>query len=110
MRPSAIRATFAGIAAAMGKLGALVGVFMFEYVYYQYGMEVVMFCCAVIAALGVVLTTLFVDVEQSYSSASWAAARTGLLAEAPAPSADEQCGAESAPLMPRTASTASDAA
>ena len=73
MRPSSIRATFAGIAAAMGKLGALIGVFMFEAVYISRGMDVVMYCCAVLAALGFALTAVFVDVEQSYSSKSWRA-------------------------------------
>ena len=107
VRPSSIRATFAGIAAAMGKLGALIGVFMFEAVYISRGMDVVMYCCAVLAALGFALTAVFVDVEQSYSSKSWARARTGALAEAPAPPA---AGCESAPLMPRTPSTASDLA
>ena len=34
------------------KLGALIGVFMFEAVYISRGMDVVMYCCAVLAALG----------------------------------------------------------
>jgi hypothetical protein len=103
-------AVFAGIAAAMGKLGALIGVFMFEAVYISRGMDVVMYCCAVLAALGFALTAVFVDVEQSYSSKSWARARTGALAEAPAPPASAAVRSESAPLMPRTPSTASDLA
>ena len=109
VRPSSIRATFAGIAAAMGKLGALIGVFMFEAVYISRGMDVVMYCCAVLAALGFALTAVFVDVEQSYSSKSWARAHRRPRRSARA-ARDAAVRSESAPLMPRTPSTASDLA
>ena len=49
--------------AATGKAGALVGVFLFEYVFDAYvnGMVIIMYVCAVVAGLGLVLTLACVD-------------------------------------------------
>jgi hypothetical protein len=48
------------VAAASGKLGAFIGTFLFPIVYEDFGMTVLLICCAVVALLGIVVTALLI--------------------------------------------------
>mmetsp|Transcript_38950 Transcript_38950/g.50355 ORF Transcript_38950/g.50355 Transcript_38950/m.50355 type:complete len:450 (+) Transcript_38950:113-1462(+) len=58
--PAEVRSSFNGIAAAMGKLGALVGSLCFEPLSEVIGSSNVLIVCGIIAICGIILTTLFV--------------------------------------------------
>lgn len=55
-----IRAACHGISAAMGKLGAIVGVSAFVPVVDKYGIDIAFFGCAVVSILGLLCTIFFV--------------------------------------------------
>jgi MFS transporter, PHS family, inorganic phosphate transporter len=56
----ACRATFNGLSAAAGKLGALAGATLFEPAAHRYGDATVMLICAGIAGVSLTITKLFV--------------------------------------------------
>ena len=59
--PTEIRATFHGISAAAGKLGAAVGALVMANVLEMWGLQEVFLLCGVVAALGAAVTVAFVD-------------------------------------------------
>lgn len=58
--PREIRSTFNGISAAMGKLGAVVGAYVYGIVAAVTSYEVVMIICAVLALVGAVVTQIWI--------------------------------------------------
>jgi len=56
--PTRIRATYHGISAACGKAGAALGAIAMAEILDTSGLEVVLYCCAVVAMLGAVLTVI----------------------------------------------------
>ena len=63
--PKEIRATFSGIAAACGKLGAFVGAYLFSPLASATSIPCVMAVCAVLAACGALLSHLCIGAEES---------------------------------------------
>mmetsp|Transcript_8183 Transcript_8183/g.12217 ORF Transcript_8183/g.12217 Transcript_8183/m.12217 type:complete len:480 (+) Transcript_8183:43-1482(+) len=58
-----IRATFNGIAAAMGKFGAFVGAFSFPYIAEAVSFELVLGICAGVSIVGAVVSQVYLDQE-----------------------------------------------
>lgn len=67
--PSAVRATCHGFSAAMGKVGAVVGVNMFTPVRKALGMGWLQMLCAIVAILGAVATYFFVPHDEDAKQA-----------------------------------------
>ncbi|ELR23023.1 transporter, major facilitator superfamily superfamily protein [Acanthamoeba castellanii str. Neff] len=57
--PTEVRAFCHGISAAAGKLGAIIGTYAFKYILSASGVAVVLNICAMIAVVGLFVTTLF---------------------------------------------------
>ncbi len=62
--PKAIRATFNGISAAMGKLGAAVGAYMFGPMAEVTSISTVMVICAVISFIGAIVSYFYIDIDE----------------------------------------------
>lgn len=63
--PTTSRATCAGISAALGKLGAVVGGLMFKPIEVTYGIKAVFYACAAVSILGGAWTVALVDDRES---------------------------------------------
>jgi len=63
--PTKARATCAGIAAAMGKAGAVVGGLLFKPILADHGIRAVFLVCAAVSVLGAAWTIAFVDDKES---------------------------------------------
>ena len=63
--PTTARATCAGIAAAMGKAGAVVGGLLFKPILADHGIRAVFLVCAAISVFGAAWTIAFVDDKES---------------------------------------------
>lgn len=59
--PPSTRASFAGIGAALGKVGAVVGTETLPFIYDKYGLDYVFFVCAGVAFFGGIITHTCVD-------------------------------------------------
>lgn len=68
--PKNIRATFNGFAAASGKAGAFSGVYLFSSIAEASSYPVVMVVCAIISAIGAIVTYNFVDYKAPPASKS----------------------------------------
>lgn len=64
MYPKEIRSTMNGVSAAMGKLGAVVGVYIFSNLASVVDFEVIMGLCTGVAALGAYITWYYLDAEE----------------------------------------------
>jgi len=60
--PTRIRATYHGISAASGKAGAALGAILMAAILDSAGLEIVLYCCAIVAMLGAILTS-FATIE-----------------------------------------------
>ena len=58
--PAEVRSTFNGISAAMGKLGAVVGAYIFSPIYALVGIEALMLICAALSFIAAALTAFIV--------------------------------------------------
>lgn len=68
--PKYQRATFNGISAACGKLGAVIGAYVFGPIADLVGYEAIMFSCAVLAILGALISHYFIFDEESFDLGS----------------------------------------
>ena len=63
--PVEVRSTFAGLSAAMGKMGAVVGILLFDSLLsLHHGTSITMFTCAGVCLMGVIVSTVLLE-EQS---------------------------------------------
>lgn len=65
--PSTVRSTMNGVSAACGKLGAVVGAYMFGAVAEVSSLPVVMIICAVLSLVGAVITHLYIHDHEDYA-------------------------------------------
>eukprot|EP00052_Salpingoeca_macrocollata_P012287 m.95147 g.95147 ORF g.95147 m.95147 type:complete len:475 (-) comp18413_c0_seq1:65-1489(-) len=77
--PTEVRSSFHGLSAASGKLGAVVGTFMYSPIADKYGFAAVMWVQAGLAVLGALATVFFVDVNDGKKALSRDDERTALL-------------------------------
>lgn len=67
--PPAVRSTYSGISAAMGKIGAVVGIYSMKAVLSSWGLAPMMICAGVPSLVAAILTFIFVEpVSNSLSS------------------------------------------
>ena len=71
--PKNIRATFNGISAAMGKLGAVVGAYMFGPLADMTSLPAVMVVCALISIIGAFLSHYFINVNDNEDTSDYTA-------------------------------------
>jgi len=65
--PTKIRATYHGISAASGKAGAALGAFGMAIILEEQGLELVLYCCAIVAMTGAILTVFATTETQNKS-------------------------------------------
>jgi MFS transporter, PHS family, inorganic phosphate transporter len=68
--PTSIRAKAHGISAAVGKIGAFVGAFLLPLILHKLGLNITMALMAVVAILGIIVTTLIPEMKDKSLSAT----------------------------------------